>query len=150
MTSEQPYAPENQPLRAEIVADGLFAVDMRVGRVVEIQDFPEARKPAYKMAVDFGPIIGVLWTSAQMTHYTKEQLQDRLVVGAINLGKKKIAGFASEFLILGSMDREGKARLAAGCTFLEQSRSLSGGSASRISSVAHSSRGAGCRSGRCV
>jgi tRNA-binding protein len=111
VTSDQPYAPENLALRSEIGADGFFAVDMRVGRVVEVQDFPEARKPAYKLAVDFGPVVGVLWTSAQMTHYTKEELQDRLVVGAINLGKKKIAGFASEFLILGSMDREGKAHL---------------------------------------
>ena len=86
---------------------------MRVGRVVEVEDFPEARKPAWKLAVDFGPVIGVLHTSAQITNYSKDELTGRLVVGAVNLGTKKIAGFTSEFLVLGSLDPDGLVRLLA-------------------------------------
>ena len=84
---------------------------MRVGRVVEVEDFPEARKPAWKLAVDFGPLIGTLRTSAQITNYSKEDLMGRLVVGAVNLGSKRIAGFTSEFLVLGSLDPDGLVRL---------------------------------------
>ena len=111
MSNELPYAPESLPLKDDVGADGFFAVDMRVGRIVEVEEFPEARKPAYKLAVDFGPVVGILRTSAQVTNYSIDELRDRLVVGAINLGKKKIAGFASEFLILGSMDPDGTVRL---------------------------------------
>lgn len=106
-----PYDPAALPRKPDVGADGFFSVDMRVGRVVSVDDFPEARKPAYKIAADFGPVVGVLQTSAQATHYTKEQLTGRLIVGALNLGAKRIAGFKSEFLVLGAMDPDGTVRL---------------------------------------
>jgi tRNA-binding protein len=106
-----PYAPERLDRKADIDADGFFALDLRVGRVVEVEAFPEARKPAWKVTVDFGPVVGVLRTSAQITNYTADQLRNRLVVGAINLGTKRIAGFTSEFLVLGSLDPDGTVRL---------------------------------------
>ena len=106
-----PYDPSSLPRKPDIGAEGFFSVDMRVGRVVSVDDFPEARKAAYKIAADFGPVVGVLHTSAQATHYSKDELVGRLVVGALNLGAKRIAGFESEFLILGAMDPDGTARL---------------------------------------
>ena len=87
------------------------AVDMRAGRVLEVEPFPEARKPAWKLTVDFGPEIGVLRTSAQVTNYAREELEGRLVVGAVNLGEKRIAGFVSQFLVLGTIDPDGTVRL---------------------------------------
>ena len=83
----------------------------RQGRVVDVHDFPGARNPAYKLTVDFGPVVGRLRTSAQLTNYRRDELMGRLVVGAINLGTKRIAGFTSEFLILGSFDPDGTVRL---------------------------------------
>ena len=106
-----PYAPEGLDRKRDIGADGFFALDLRVGRVVEVEAFPEARKPAWKVTVDFGPVVGVLRTSAQITNYAADELRDRLVVGAINLGTKRIAGFTSEFLVLGSLDPDGTVRL---------------------------------------
>jgi tRNA-binding protein len=100
----------SQRLKPETGADSFFATDIRVGRVLSVEEFPEARKPAYKIKVDFGPA-GVLQTSAQVTDYPVEELKDRLVVGVINLGRKRIAGFTSEFLILGSYDAEGAVHL---------------------------------------
>ena len=87
------------------IADGFFATDIRVGTVVEAQPFPEARKSAIKLAIDFGPDIGLKWTSAQVTaYYTPETLVGRQVVAAMNLGTRRIAGFASEVLVLGAME----------------------------------------------
>ena len=106
-----PYAPEKLPKKDDVAGADFFALDLRTGRVVSVEDFPEARKPAYKLTVDFGPTVGTLTTSAQITNYSKEELKDRIVVGAINLGTKKIAGFASQFLILGSLDPDGTVRL---------------------------------------
>lgn len=106
-----PYEPSRLDKKDEIGADAFFAVDMRVGRVLEVEPFPEARKPAWKLTVDFGPVIGNLRTSAQITSYTAEELTGRLVVGAVNLGRKRIAGFVSEFLVLGSLDPDGTVRL---------------------------------------
>jgi tRNA-binding protein len=106
-----PYAPENLERKPDISGEGFFAVDMRAGRVVEVEDFPEARKPAWKIAVDFGPVVGTLQSSAQIRNYGRDQLLGRMVVGAINLGAKRIAGFRSEFLVLGALDPDGTVRL---------------------------------------
>lgn len=80
---------------------------MRVGQVLEVRPFPEARRPAWQLHVDFGPELGRRWTSAQVTSYTAEELVGRRVVGAINLGTRRIAGFASEFLLLGAVQTDG-------------------------------------------
>ena len=71
--------------------------------MIAVEEFPEARKPAWKLCVDFGAEIGVLRTSAQVTNYERDDLIDRLIVGAVNLGTKRIAGFVSEFLVLGAV-----------------------------------------------
>ena len=105
------YAPEKLERKDGIGIEEFFAVDMRTGVVVEVEDFPEARKPSYKLKADFGPVIGVLQTSAQITNYKRDELLGRTIVGAINLGTKRIAGFNSEFLILGALDPDGTVRL---------------------------------------
>lgn len=92
-------------------AEAFFALDMRAGRVLDVEDFPEVRKPAWKLVVDFGQEIGTLRTSAQITNYARDELLGRLVVGAVNLGRKRIAGFTSEFLVLGAIDPDGTVRL---------------------------------------
>ncbi|HKS06537.1 MAG TPA: tRNA-binding protein [Gemmatimonadaceae bacterium] len=84
-------------------AEEFFAIDVRVGTVVGAEPFPEARKPAYKLTLDFGPEIGIKRSSAQLTrHYTAESLVGRQVMGVINIGTRKIAGFTSECLVLGA------------------------------------------------
>jgi tRNA-binding protein len=80
------------------------AVDMRVGRVVAVEDFPEARVPAWKLTIDFGPELGTKRSSAQITHYSREQLEGSLVVGVVNLAPRIIARFKSEVLVLGALD----------------------------------------------
>ncbi len=97
--------------KPDVGAEAFFAVDMRAGRVVAVHEFPEARKPAWKLEVDFGPSVGVLRTSAQITNYERAELEGRMVIGAINLGRKRIAGFVSEFLVLGTIDPDGTVRL---------------------------------------
>jgi len=87
-------------------------VELRVGTIVEIADFPQARKPAYKVRVDFGPL-GIKWSGAQITkHYTKEQLMNRQIVGVVNFPAKQIANFMSEFLLTGFADENGDIVLA--------------------------------------
>jgi tRNA-binding protein len=81
-------------------------LDMRVGRVLEVEEFPEARVPAWKLTVDFGPEIGTKRSSAQITHYPAESLVGRLVVGVVNFPPRRIAGFSSEILVLGALDAE--------------------------------------------
>jgi tRNA-binding protein len=81
-------------------------IDMRVGRVVSVTDFPEARNPAWKLEIDFGPEVGVRRSSAQITHYARESLVGRLVVGVVNFPPRRIATFDSEVLVLGALDGE--------------------------------------------
>ncbi len=88
-------------------------VELRAGTILEAADFPEARKPAYKVKVDFGPL-GIKWTSAQITkHYTKEQLIGKQILGVINFPAKQIANFMSEFLLTGFADDNGDIVLAS-------------------------------------
>ena len=88
-------------------------VEIRVGTILEATDFPKARKPAYKVKVDFGPL-GTKWTSAQITkHYAKEELIGRQILGVINFPAKQIANFMSEFLLTGFADENGDIVLAA-------------------------------------
>jgi tRNA-binding protein len=86
--------------------DDFQKLDMRVGRVLEVEEFPEARVPAWKLTVDFGPEIGTKRSSAQITHYPAASLVGRLVVGIVNFPPRRIAGFPSEVLVLGAMDDE--------------------------------------------
>ena len=92
----------------EIVYDDFAKVDMRVGRIVEVEDFPEARKPAWKLTLDFGPEIGERKSSAQITNYTREQLEDSLVVAVVNFPPRQIGPVKSEVLVLGVPDDEGR------------------------------------------
>jgi len=78
-------------------------VDMRVGRIVAVEDFPEARKPAWKLRIDFGPQIGEKRSSAQITNYTREQLEGRLVVAVVNFPPRQIGPVRSEVLVLGAV-----------------------------------------------
>ena len=88
-------------------------VEIRAGTILEVADFPKARRPAYKIMVDFGPL-GTKWTSAQVTkHYTKEELVGRQILGVINFPEKQIANFMSQFLLTGFADENGDIVLAA-------------------------------------
>ena len=107
----RPYAVARVAAKDTVGAEAFAALDLRVGRVVDVADFPEARTPAWKLAVDFGPVIGTLRTSAQVRNYGRDALLGRLVVGAVNLGTKRIAGFTSEFLVLGALEPDGTVRL---------------------------------------
>ena len=110
--SGEPYHPEKLVRKEYVGAAAYFEMDLRTGVVLEVEDFPEMRKPSYKIHVDFGPVIGKLWSSAQITNYSRAQLIGRTVVGAVNLGDKTLpTGFVSQFLVLGSLDPDGTVRL---------------------------------------
>ena len=87
-------------------------VALKVGTILEVLDFPEARKPAFKIKVDFGEF-GQKWSSAQITkHYSKDDLIGKQIIGVINFPKKQIANFISEFLVTGFADQNGDVILA--------------------------------------
>ena len=93
--------------------DDFLAVDMRVGRVVAVDDFPEARKPAWKLTIDFGPEIGVKRSSAQISNYARDELEGRLLVAVVNFPPRRIGPFESEVLCLGASDEQGRVILLA-------------------------------------
>ncbi len=87
--------------------EDFLSLDIRCGRVVEVAPFPEARKPAWKLTVDFGPEVGTLRSSAQLTkRYDADELVGTLVLGVVNFPPRRIAGFTSECLILGVVNPE--------------------------------------------
>ncbi len=91
---------------ATIGIEDFLRVDVRVGRVVEALPFPRARKPAYRLRIDFGPL-GEKRSSAQLTeNYSPEELEGRLVLAVVNFPPRRIAGFESEVLVLGALDQE--------------------------------------------
>lgn len=88
--------------------DDFDRVNLRSGTIVKVEEFPRAKKPAYKVWADFGSEIGILQTSAQITsHYSPETLVGKQIMGCVNLGEKNIAGFLSQFLLLGFSDENG-------------------------------------------
>ena len=97
----------------EIDFDQFLAVDLRVGRVTQVDDFPEARKPAWKLTIDFGPEIGTKRSSAQIIEYSREELEGRLVVAVVNFPPRQIGTFMSEVLTVGASDEAGRVILLA-------------------------------------
>lgn len=106
------YKGEN--MMEDITFDDFLKVDIRAGTVVEAQEFPEARRPAYKLWIDFGDEIGIKKTSAQITdHYTLEDIKGRRVLAVVNFPPRQIGKFMSEVLTLGVPDEKGHVILIA-------------------------------------
>jgi tRNA-binding protein len=93
--------------------DQFLAVDMRVGRIVAVEEFPEARKPAWKLRIDLGPEIGIKRSSAQITNYARDELEGRLVIAVVNFPPRQIGPTRSEVLTLGASDAAGRVILLA-------------------------------------
>ncbi len=103
-----------QQAKAEITFEDFLKLDIRLGRIVDAQPFPQARKPAYRLWIDFGPEIGVRKSSAQITErYSAEALIGRQVMGVVNLPPRQIGPFRSEALTLGVADADGAVVLVA-------------------------------------
>ena len=100
-------------MSADLGWDEFMRVDMRVGRIVEVEDFPEARRPAWKLRVDFGEQIGMRRSSAQITNYERDQLVGRRVIGVVNFPPKQIGPVRSECLVLGTYTADGTVLLLA-------------------------------------
>ncbi len=97
----------------QIQWDHFQQVELRVGTIMQVKEFPEARKASYRLWIDFGPEIGIKKTSAQLkTAYTKEELRGKQIIGVVNFPPKQIANFISEFLITGFVQEDGKVVLA--------------------------------------
>jgi tRNA-binding protein len=107
------FDPTRLPRKDDVGADGFHALDLRIGRIVAAEPFPAARKPSLRVRVDFGALLGELETSAQITHYDPQELVGRLVVGAVNLGVRRIAGLDSAFLLLGGLHADGRVALVS-------------------------------------
>ena len=90
-----------------IELDDLLRVDVRVGRIIRVEEFPEARKPAWKLLLDFGPELGEKRSSAQITNYSREELEGSLVVAVVNFAPRQIGPVRSEVLVLGVPDEQG-------------------------------------------
>jgi len=90
----------------QVTFDDFARIDLRVGRIVAVEDFPEARRPAWKLVVDFGPEVGEKRSSAQITNYAREELEGRLVVGVVNFPPRQIGPVRSEVLVLGAVSDE--------------------------------------------
>ncbi|HZN87590.1 MAG TPA: tRNA-binding protein [Thermoleophilaceae bacterium] len=88
--------------------DDFMKVDVRVGRIMAVEDFPEARKPAWKLRIDFGPELGEKRSSAQITNYSRAELEGKLVVAVVNFPPRQIGPVRSEVLTLGVPDEEGR------------------------------------------
>ena len=91
----------------QVTFEQFAAIDIRVGRIVEVEDFPEARRPAWKLKVDFGPEVGVKRSSAQIKNYAREELEGRLVLGVVNFPPRQIGPVRSEVLVLGTYSTDG-------------------------------------------
>lgn len=95
-------------------------LDIRVGKIIEVEDFPEARKPSYKLKIDFGPELGVKKSCAQLPqNYSKEELKGKLVLGVVNFPPRQIGPAVSEVLTLGVPDKNGE------CILIEPSKDVS-------------------------
>ncbi len=94
-----------------VTFDDFDKLDIRVGKITDVKDFPEAHKPAYIIHVDFGDDLGIKKTSAQVTHYNKSDLYQKLVFGLVNVPPKQIGPITSEFLLLGVPNASGKCQL---------------------------------------
>lgn len=93
----------------QITYDDFAKIDMRIGRIERVEDFPAARKPSYKLWIDFGPDLGVKKTSAQLTRlYKKEDLDGRQVVAVVNFPPRQVADFMSDVLVLGAVGPDGE------------------------------------------
>ncbi|HVW18372.1 MAG TPA: tRNA-binding protein [Solirubrobacteraceae bacterium] len=90
-------------MSAQIDYDDFAKVDMRVGRIVAVEDFPQARKPAWRLRIDLGPEIGEKRSSAQITNYAREELEGRLVVAVVNFPPRQVGPTMSEVLVLGAV-----------------------------------------------
>lgn len=104
----------NKQFKMDLTWNEFERTDMRVGTIIEVNDFPEARKPAFQLTIDFGSEIGIRKSSAQITkRYQKEDLVNRQIVAVVNFPKKQIGKFMSECLVLGAVGEEGDVILLA-------------------------------------